>query len=139
MNYHLAEKLKHHIQQPQQEKHESHVNTASNVTDLDYLWTFSQGDKAFMQEIITNFIQQAEENLPQIQSFLEKQELKKLRKILHKMKPSFSFMGINSLKETITQAEELAKDIKNIAELSVVLQRIQSVCRKAIQELKESL
>jgi CheY-like chemotaxis protein/HPt (histidine-containing phosphotransfer) domain-containing protein len=134
----LAKKLKQHLP-PQQKKHENNINSASKVTNLDYLQAFSQGDKAFMQEMIATFIQQAEENLPQIQFFLEQQELEKLRKILHKMKPSFSFMGINSLKETIIQAEELAKDSKNIAELAVALQRIQSVCKRAIQELKESV
>jgi hypothetical protein len=56
--------------------------------------------------------------------------------IIHKIKPSITFMGIHELKDMILEIEDNAKN-KKTERLKGQLDQFDQICKRAIAELKE--
>ena len=61
-----------------------------------------------------------------------------LAKIVHKMKPSLAFMGIEELKGNVLELEALAKEGANIKGIDSLVERVNATANQAIAELKEA-
>ena len=109
------------------------------ITDLSYLKEFSDNDTEFMKEMIEMFIQRFEEDMPIIKQDLAGGNLSAVSAKIHKIKPSITFMGINSLVKDIQQAENLAKDGKAGDELNQLVAKMDEIFTEAIVELKAAI
>lgn len=104
--------------------------------DLTYLKKLSNGSNPFMLEMITVFIQQTPTEIESLEKYLKSKDWKALRLIAHKMKPSFSFMGIKELESVIKSVEEYASNETNLDLLPEMISKIKNVCTEAIKELE---
>jgi len=75
--------------------------------------------------------------LDSMEKQLHSKEWKQLRATAHKMKPSFSFMGIKELQDVIISIEEYSdKEIK-LELLPELINKLKNISNKAIEELKK--
>ena len=106
------------------------------ITDLTYLKEMSDNDADFVADMIKSFIKQTPEDLKKIWEHFENKEHEELANVVHKIKPSITFMGIHELKDLVPSMEDNAKKGKLDA-LEKQIQQFEKVCRTALKELKE--
>lgn len=104
--------------------------------DLTYLKQLSNGSNEFINEMITVFMEQTPIEIGNLEKYLEAKDWKSLRAIAHKMKPSFSFMGMKELDSLIKLIEEYAANETNLDQLPEMISRIKNSCNEAIKELE---
>lgn len=109
------------------------------VTSLDYLREFSNNDLSFMKDMISIFIDTIGEDLSNIENAWQKGEFGLVRSTVHKMKPSYQFMGIASLREDILKLEQLAKAGENPEEMKKLIEKIKVYTDLGIKELQLDL
>lgn len=104
--------------------------------DLTYLKQLSNGSNEFINEMITVFMEQTPLEISNLEKYLETKEWKSLRAIAHKMKPSFSFMGMKELDALIKLIEEDAANQTNLDLLPEMISKLKNGCNEAIKELE---
>lgn len=109
----------------------------NNHIDLSYLKQLSNGSNEFILQMISIFMAQTPEAVDQMNKHLQNNEWKLLRGVIHKMKPSFSFMGIKELETIAVSAEKYCETETNLDKLPELIHRIKEVCLAAIRELEE--
>jgi HPt (histidine-containing phosphotransfer) domain-containing protein len=105
--------------------------------DLTYLKELSNGSKEFITEMITVFMEQTPIEIANLEKHLEAKDWKALRGTAHKMKPSFSFMGIKELESVVKTLEENAGNETNLDILPGLVDKIKTVCAAAFEELSK--
>jgi HPt (histidine-containing phosphotransfer) domain-containing protein len=109
------------------------------VTSLEYLREFSNNDVAFMKDMISIFIDTIGDDLRVIEDAWQKGEYPLVKSTVHKMKPSYQFMGIADLREDILNLENLAKAGVEREEMRVLIRRITEYTILAVKELEEEI
>lgn len=108
-------------------------------TDLAYLKELANGSNQFMNEMITLFITQTPEALDNIEKHFQNKDWKLLRSVVHKMKPSISFVGLKEIEADVLTMEELAANETGLEQLPALIANVKNVCKEAIAELEAEL
>lgn len=112
------------------------MSTSQKHTNLAYLRTLSNGDKGFIKEMLTLFIEQTPDMLTRMSKYLELKDWKSLSNVAHKMKPSVMFVGLKEIETDLKKIEDYAAERKNTEDIPAMLNRVTAVCTEAIDELK---
>jgi len=107
--------------------------------DLAYLRSVSDNNKEFLQEMIQTFVESIPPVLKEMKVCLAEKNWKKLSKLAHQIKPSFSLMGIESLRKTVFFIEENAGEKSNLPELSRTTEEFIQDCTEVIEDLRKEL
>jgi PAS domain S-box-containing protein len=110
----------------------------SKVTDLAYLREMSDNDKNFIQDMIQSFIHQMPKDIENIWFHFSNEEYDEVANLIHKVKPSITFMGIHALRDHILEMEDNAKK-RRIEPLEQQLHKFDAVCKQAFTELREEI
>ncbi len=111
--------------------------TNSNVTDLTYLKELAKGDNAFIKEMLVVFMEQTPEAIGNLEKYYGDKNWKMLRAVAHKMKPSFTFVGLKELTPVINLIEEYAEKEIHFDLLPEMISKVKTFCNKAMVELEE--
>ena len=103
--------------------------------DLDYLKQISNGSNEFIYQMITVFTEEIPGEIDNLDKHLSNNDWKSLRATAHKMKPSFSFMGVKQLEDMIHAVEEFSDSKQH--ELPDLIRDIRSITDEVIRELDE--
>jgi len=109
---------------------------ANKHIDLTYLKQLSNGSNEFINEMITVFMKQTPVEISNLEKYLKAKDWKSLRGTAHKMKPSFSFMGIKELEGTIKLIDEYAATETHLELLPDMINKVKNICNEAIKELE---
>ena len=112
------------------------TNHTGQLTNLGYLTSISNNDQSFINEMISTFISSTPDSLESMAKALAMGNLEQVGQIAHKIKPSLAFMGIDSLKDTVKQIEDLGKGGKDPDTLKEVLPSFIEEVHRAIKELE---
>lgn len=104
--------------------------------DLSYLKQLSNGSNEFITQMISIFMTQTPEAIELFYKHLQKKEWELLKGVIHKMKPSFAFMGIKDLENVAILAEKHCETETHLDELPQLLLQIKTACALAMQELE---
>lgn len=104
--------------------------------DLSYLKQLSNGSNEFIAQMISIFMTQTPEAIELLYSYMQKKEWKLLKGVIHKMKPSFAFMGIKDMESVAILAEKHCETETHLDELPQLLLKIKTACELAMQELE---
>ncbi len=115
---------------------EDQSHSTDSIIDLTYLNTLAKGNQEFVSEMIRIFMQQTPAALQSIKTSLDNKDWKSVRALAHKMKPSFAFMGIHSLKDVIHSIEEFADKEHNTEQIPILISTLELICNKALAELE---
>lgn len=107
------------------------------IIDLTYLNEVGEGSTDFLKEMINIFLQEGPLMLEEMNKNLADKNWGALRGTAHKMKSTLDFTGVRVLKETIRNIEMYAKEQINLELLPELVTKVQNVCVKAFDELRE--
>jgi len=108
-------------------------------TNLNYLSSICNGDKTFMIEMVETFIKNTPSAINEMEKFANKAEWLKVGQTAHRIKPSISFMGMETLKNLIKKIEHNGKESENTEQIPKLVQQLSKKCQLAIKELQDSL
>lgn len=116
-------------------------NSANKKADFDlaYLRTISDNNVDFLQEMIQTFVQSIPPILKDMQQALTDKNWKKLSRLAHQIKPSFSLMGMEALRKTVFFIEENADQKTNLPQLFSTTKSFIQDCKKVIADLKKEI
>ena len=118
---------------------ESVDRNGKRITDLSYLVSICGDDDDFKTEMIETFLKNTPPLINDMKNFLIDSEWKMIGDIAHKMKPSFTFMGIHTAKDLILSIEKQGRMLENVAELPTMILELESICKGAFAELEKEL
>lgn len=105
--------------------------------DLDYLKQISNGSNEFIYQMISVFMEEIPNEIKNLEEHLAKKDWPALKATAHKMKPSFSFMGVKELEENIQAIETNCAEEKNLEQLPGLIERIKDITDEVISELEK--
>lgn len=118
---------------------ESEDRNGKRITDLSYLVSLCGDDDDFKTEMIETFLKNTPPLISDMKNYLIDSEWKKIGDIAHKMKPSFSFMGIHTAKELILTIERMGRQMEDVALIPSLVLELESICNEAFSELETEL
>ena len=112
-----------------------HSNRASvNAPSLEYLLAFSNGDKKFVQDIISTFLEDAPEAIKSLERYLTEGNNTKAANIIHRFKPNLETLGLIDLKnDAVILENELKETSSSDAEY------LMRMCKPFISDLRQVL
>ena len=111
------------------------TNSKKN-TDLTYLKELSNGSNEFIVQMITIFLNETPAAVDKVEQYAKTSNWDALRAAVHKMKPSFAFMGIKELEDTINSVEKYSEAKTNLDLIPEMISKIKTVLKAAVQELE---
>ena len=115
------------------------AKTSKKYTDLAYLQTVSKGNKDFVKRMINTFIAQNTNDIEKIKESLKNRNWDTLSFTAHKMKPSFHFVGIVELKDTIIELEKHARERTELDSVPELVEKIDHIFKASLIELNAEL
>ena len=119
------------------------VNTNSfpgdeSLISLSYLNVLSQGDRNFEKEIIEFYLKQTPSTFEKLEKAVEDANFELIRYVSHKLRPSFSLMGIkeNDLLKTI---EDNALNRSGLEKIQLDFLRLKEIYEKSFVSIKKVL
>jgi HPt (histidine-containing phosphotransfer) domain-containing protein len=107
--------------------------------DLNYLNDLSLGSKDFIEDIIHSFIKTTPESIQKMQDSLVKQDWHVIGGVAHKLKTSYSFMGMDDMVEVSKVLQECGLNAKEVEKIPALLDQMVVAYALAEVELKEEL
>jgi HPt (histidine-containing phosphotransfer) domain-containing protein len=109
----------------------------TKIINLDLLSRTVNGNKKVIVEIMNVFLEQLPDDIVAINEAVEKTDFVAVKRQCHKMKSSVAIMGIDALVALLEEMEELGNKAENIERIKELNTQVDSLARKAIQEVKE--
>jgi len=111
----------------------------NKMIDMSYLISVCGDDADFKQEMIDTFLRNTPPVLEDMKSSLSEKDWKKIGDLAHKIKPSFTFMGISKAKDLIVDIEHSGRNNTEIEDIRDKIEQLNKICIQAFNELKEEL
>jgi PAS domain S-box-containing protein len=125
---------------PKQKLRKKIITSQGKLYDLDYLRSVSGNNEEFIREMVLTFTQTIPPLLIEMKSALDNSDWEKLARHAHQIKPSFTLMGLNALRNKIVFIEENSKASTKLEELPEVMGDFIQQCESVLPELsKEAL
>lgn len=93
-------------------------------------------DDRMLRQMLDSFTESSEEILESMHQAYKDNDMPRLGKLAHKLKPSIDMMGISLLKEEIRVLESLGKGQGKKKEITPVYQKINDIMHKVIAQVK---
>jgi PAS domain S-box-containing protein len=110
-----------------------------SLIDLDYLEQLSEGDDDFSISMLSYFLDNTPVVMQEMRDFFEAKDWKALRNVAHKFKPQLTFMGIKSVFQDVENIEQSSAKVTQTDRIPLLIDKVDSVCKKAMEELKVEL
>ncbi len=112
----------------------------NKLYNLDYLRSVSGDNEEFIREMVLTFTQTIPPVLDEMKIALEKKDWHNLARMAHQIKPSFTLMGLNSLRASILYIEENSKYGTKLGEIPAVVSEFVQQCEAVLPDLaKEAI
>lgn len=118
--------------------------TTSDASDfqhihLGYLRSLSGGDVEFEKQLLTQFLQQAPEELSQLEAAIEQEAFNNIRQTAHSLKSTIGYVGLaDDLNPYLTRIEQAAATSQNDG-CKLDFDYVKSKCRLALAEVETAL
>jgi PAS domain S-box-containing protein len=103
--------------------------------NLDYLKQVSGNNEEFIREMIQTFIASLPRTMVEMSAASSERNWDTLSRLAHQIKPSFTLMGLDALRDKVTQIEESGKTRTGLDSLTAKVDEFISTCHSAIEEL----
>lgn len=109
----------------------------NSLIDPDTIYNLYGNDYQYIEEIFHTVLANFEGDVNQVLSAYNAGDLEGLRKGVHKIKPTFGFLGILSLEQKCRQVEDKCRNSQDIKELSADINELQESLKQAQTVLEE--
>lgn len=107
------------------------------VIDLSYLKKVSNNNGQFIQEIVASFLESMPNTVEDIKTQLAQKNWEQLSRVVHKIKPTITLMGIHHLKDKIVLLEQESKNGQNENTIQELAEEVSLFLSRAIKSLRE--
>jgi HPt (histidine-containing phosphotransfer) domain-containing protein len=107
------------------------------VIDLSYLKKVSNNNGQFILEIIASFLESMPNTVEDIKTQLAQKNWEQLSRVVHKIKPTITLMGIHHLKDKIVLLEQESKNGQNDNTIQELAEEVSLFLSRAIKSLRE--
>ena len=114
-------------------------NQRNKFFDFTYLRSVSGNNEEFIQEMIQTFAQSVPTILDDMKIALNSEDWERLSRLAHQVKPSFTLMGLDSMRSTLIKIEEQGKSKTQLDELKQTTLRFLANCDEIIPHLKDEI
>jgi len=109
----------------------------SKLYSLNKLNEIAHGDDAFVQEMVSTFIDSVSEEVANIQRLIDAGEWKTISAIVHKLAPSYAYMDAESLYALVADIENKIQNKHDLAEITTMTRQMCADSLILIDELKK--
>ena len=109
--------------------------TQYKIINTVHLNALSRGNVSFIKEIVAIFLEQNPIEIKELKQAIKLKDYDTIRSIVHKMKTSVGFIGLEQLLEPLNQIETLAIENVNITSIQLLFNHIKTTCEEAVYEL----
>lgn len=110
-----------------------------NTINMDYLDEVALGSNEFKIEIIESFLSKTPASLGQMKECLAKSDYEQIGKIAHKLKTSFSFMGMEDMVALSKLMQDMGLNNQNVSEFPEKIKTLELGFEEGAKELNEEL
>jgi HPt (histidine-containing phosphotransfer) domain-containing protein len=131
----------HHDSSPQHVPAErtEHVMTSSGKINLSYLKTISEGNDAFVIEMIEMFLNKTPQALEEMNECFKNQNWEELRQIAHKIKPSYAYIGLKDMQATLSIIETWNDTEDELQLVTDMMKKVETGTQNAFKQLRDEL
>lgn len=108
-------------------------------TNMDYLKELSDDNHEFMIDMISTFLDQTPQFIQDIKAAYKAGNFEEVKKIAHKMKPTFPMMGILNYTDDILLLEKIGMQASPDSNFDIILNKVSDMLEVAYIELEEQL
>ncbi len=119
-------------------KNPTTINKTHKIIDLSYLIKISDNNHDFITEMVTSFIKQTPGDIKKIKLAAKLDDWDEVASLAHKIKPSITFMGIESLKSCVSDIQEQVH-AGNTSNTHNLIGKLEMVTTTAFIELRKEL
>lgn len=113
----------------------SEISVSDKLTDLTYLKSISRGNNEFVKKMINSVIIQVSEDIEKMQKLAADNDWEGLSFTAHRTKPSFHFIGMKTVQESISVIEQNAKERIQLELIPELVSNLSTIFEKAKKEL----
>jgi len=107
--------------------------------DLKLIKEAAKGNKEFLREMIDIFIEKTASEAQTMKEHLEASNFVTFARLAHKLKPSFSYMGMKKAEKLLIECENIAQTTKDIVILEKNNDEIIRIIDVVVEELKKEV
>ncbi len=107
--------------------------------DLNHLESYSGGDRAFEQEILSLFVSDAQHQIVKIQDAYRCQDVEMLREAAHQLKGASGNIGARTLQRLTAQIETSALSLETLPPLLTELEEAYEAILRQVEALGYSV
>jgi len=107
--------------------------------NLSYLKRIAEGNDAFVIEMIEMFLNRTPVALEQMNDCFRKQNWEELRKIIHRIKPSFAYVGMQEIQSKLASIELWNDESEDQKIVSDLIHDIETGSKTAFDQLRKEL
>lgn len=112
------------------------INT-DTLFSLKKLEDLGRGNPTFLDRMLTLFIENTPAAISDIKKAYDENDLTKVAAIAHRLKPSIDSLEILSIKNEIRELEKLAKTNDQYGRMEELIEILENVTNKVVEELKK--
>lgn len=107
--------------------------------DMSYLEDLALGSNEFKIEMLESFLNTTPESIDKMNRFISNGDWKGVGAIAHKMKTSFSFVGMGNMVQLSKKLQDLGLAGERTGEIAGMVTELADTYKKAEVELKQEL
>ena len=107
--------------------------------DMSYLEDLALGSNEFKIEMLESFLNTTPESIDKMKGFISNEDWKGVGAIAHKMKTSFSFVGMENMVQLSKMIQDLGLAEERTSEIAGMVTELADTYKKAEVELKQEL
>ncbi len=111
----------------------------SKKIDLSYLIQFTKGDQGKLKKYLEMYLKSAPSVVNEFEQLLIRREYETLGLKAHSIKPQAQYLGIESLKEVLTEIELIGKNQGDYSKLQDLVMEAKTISDKVVVEIDEFL
>lgn len=117
----------------------SYTVPEGKLYDLSMINEIAHGNQDFVKKMMQLFIDTMPPALSELRQHYIDKNWASLGAIAHKIKPSIDTMGIELLRDDIRAVEKYGKEVTNLELIPELLDKVEAVINKIIEDLKASM
>ncbi len=107
--------------------------------NLNYLKQIAEGNEAFIIEMIEMFLNKTPEAISEMHSHFRNKNWEEFKKVAHRIKPSFGFMGMQEIQQALSKVELMSDTELREPEVDELLVEVETRTAQAYSQLRSEL
>lgn len=140
----LLSKINAHLQWTPEQSHGVDPSSSSGlwtlpdpVVNLDYLYTITEGNEEFIEDILGTFFSKVAFELDDLIRHCRNRKFEELRFVAHKLKSSFNIIQFNKVVELLNEIDQSQSADISWTRFDNIVKFIKALFEKGIEELKK--